>query len=76
VTVVALIALAAALRRGRLGAVTKLLANDGVGSARVVDGSLLKADLSKKAVAAPEGVRRVIGAVSSPLLLPSFGSSP
>jgi len=60
-TVIACLALAVALSGTSYAAVAKLLPRNSVGSAQVVNGSLKKADLSKKAVAALHGARGARG---------------
>jgi hypothetical protein len=60
-TVIACLALAVALSGTSYAAVAKLLPKNSVGSAQVVNGSLKKADLSKKAVAALHGARGARG---------------
>jgi hypothetical protein len=60
-TIIAVIALFAALGGTSYAAVTKLLPKNSVGSAQVINGSLLKKDLSKKTVAALKGNRGPAG---------------
>jgi hypothetical protein len=60
-TVIACLALAVALSGTSYAAVAKLLPKNSVGTKQVINGSLQKADLSKKAVAALHGARGARG---------------
>jgi hypothetical protein len=64
--VIACLALALALSGTSYAAVAKLLPKNSVGSAQVINGSLKKADLSKKAVAALHGARGARGPQGAP----------
>src|SRR5215216_3078682 len=59
--VVALLALFVALSGSSYAAATQLVSKNSVRSAQVIDGSLQKADLSKKAIAALKGARGLQG---------------
>jgi len=57
--VVSVIALFVALGGTLYAAVTKLLPKNSVGSSQVINGSLQKADISKKAIASLKGLRHL-----------------
>jgi hypothetical protein len=63
--IVSVIALFVALGGTSYAAVTKLLPKNSVGSAQVINGSLQKGDLSKKAVAALNGNRGATGSAGA-----------